>query len=310
MRLALASITRLLAIPLIASAVSLFAPVSRAADPTLADCLGASETSIKLRGAHQLREARQQLLECAALTCPLEVRSECERRLVGVNAAIPTLVFEAKDAAGNDLSAVTVSMDGKPLTDRLEGTAISLDPGTHSFHFEIVGRGVVDKSFVLHEGEKDRRERIVFGAAAAPGVAGAASGAQDHAVPPRVADGSPPASADRGTPSSSWGPLKTVGVVVGGVGLVGIGVGAAFGLMAASDKNNANCDPSGYCTPGPLSDARSHATVSTVGFVAGGVLLAAGIGLVIFGPRERAGSVQVAPAVGTGSGGLVFGGSF
>jgi hypothetical protein len=310
MRPDLASMTRLAAIPLIASAVSLFAPTSRAADPTMADCLGASETSIKLRSAHHLRESRQQLLECAALTCPLEVRSECERRLVGVNAAIPTLVFEAKDAAGNDLSAVSVSMDGKPLADRLEGTAISLDPGSHSFHFEAVGHGMVDKSFVLHEGEKDRRERIVFGAVAAPGVTGVASRAQDQAVPPKAADGSSPASADRGTTSSSWGPLKTVGVVAGGVGLVGIGIGAAFGLLAASDKNNANCDANGYCTPGPLSDARSHATVSTVGFIAGGVLLAAGIGLVISGPRERAGSVQVGPTVGAGSGGLVVGGSF
>jgi hypothetical protein len=80
--------------------------------------------------------------------------------------------------------------------------------------------------------------------------------------------------------------------------------------MAASDKNNANCDPNGYCASGPLNDARNHATVSTVGFIAGGVLLAAGIGLVIFGPRERAGSVQVGPTVGAGSGGLVVGGVF
>ena len=299
MRPVLASMTRIAAIPLIVSAVTLFAPASRAADPTMADCLSASETSIKLRRDHHLREARQQLLECAALTCPVEVRSECERRVVAVNAAIPTLVFEAKDAAGNDLSAVTVTMDGKPLADRLEGTAISLDPGTHSFRFEAAGYAPSEKSFVLHEGEKDRRERIVFGAP----PAGA------HAAPPK-GDGASPAAADRGSSSSSWGPLKTVGLVAGGAGIIGIGIGTAFGLMAASDKSNANCDANGYCASGPLSDAHSHATVSTVGFVAGGVLLAAGVTLVIFGPRGAAGSVQVAPAVAAGSGGVVMGGSF
>jgi hypothetical protein len=128
MRFVLASLARMALVPLVASAITLVALPSHAADPTMADCLTASETSIKLRGGHHLRDARQQLLVCAALTCPAEVRSECERRVVAVNAAIPTLVFEAKDAAGNDLSAVTVTMDAKPLVDRLEGTAISLDP--------------------------------------------------------------------------------------------------------------------------------------------------------------------------------------
>ncbi|MFI5387803.1 MAG: hypothetical protein ACHQ50_16970, partial [Fimbriimonadales bacterium] len=151
------------AIPLIALAVTLVAPVTRAADPTTADCLSASNTSIKLRTDHSLREARQQLLVCAARTCPSDISAECEHRLVAVNAAIPTLVFEVKDAGGNDLPAVSVMMDGKPLTERLEGTAISLDPGAHSFHFETAGQAPVDKMFVLHEGEKDRRERIVFG---------------------------------------------------------------------------------------------------------------------------------------------------
>jgi hypothetical protein len=304
MRPVLRSMTRLAAIPLVAAA-TLVAPPSHAADPTMADCLSASETSIKLRRDHHLREARQQLLECAALTCPGEVRSECERRVIAVNAAIPTLVFDAKDALGNDLLAVTVTMDGKPLADRLEGTAISLDPGAHSFHFETAGHAPVDKSFVLHEGEKDRREKIVFGAAAA--VSAPPAGA--HAAPPK-GDGASPATADRGSSSSSRGPLKTVGLVTGGAGIVGIGIGSVFGLMAASDKSNAHCDANGYCAAGSLSDAHSHATVSTVGFVAGGVLLAAGVALVIFGPRGGSGSVQVAPAVAAGSGGVVMGGSF
>jgi len=269
----------------------------------MADCLTASETSIKLRRDHHLRETRQQLLLCAALTCPAEVRSECERRIVAVNAAIPTLVFDAKDAAGNDLLTVTVTMDGKPLVDRLEGTAISLDPGAHAFHFEAAGHAAVDKSFVLHEGEKDRRERIVFGAPA-PAVTPPAAAHVAEPSPPRAESALPP------TAPSSWKPLATAGVVVGAVGLAGVAVGSVFGLMAASDKSNAHCDANGYCDPGPLSDARNHATLSTVGFVTGGVLLAAGVTLVVLGTRGSSGSVEVAPAVAAGTGGIVMGGSF
>lgn len=256
----------------------------------MADCIRANELSINLRAKDHLREAREQLLVCAARTCPGEVRAQCEQHLIEVNAQIPTIVFEAKDAAGNDLSAVSVSMDGKPLADRLEGTAISIDPGQHSFHFESAGVPPVDKSFVLHESEKERRERIPFSApigAAAPLPAVAATSV-----------------------ASSWSSLKTVGVVIGGAGIVGLGIGSAFGVMAASDKNSAGCDANGYCAPGPLGDARTHANVSTVAFVAGGVMLASGVALVLFAPSGSKGSVEVAPAVAEKSGSLVLRGVF
>src|SRR5258708_32712612 len=88
---------------------------ARAADPTTADCLAANESSIALRNQHKLREARSRLLVCSAATCPGDIRDECIRRVGEINAAMPTIVFETKDRAGNDLSAVQVTMDGEPL---------------------------------------------------------------------------------------------------------------------------------------------------------------------------------------------------
>jgi hypothetical protein len=283
-------------------ALVLVAPASRAGDPTMADCIRANEASISLRQSDQLREAREQLLVCAARTCPGQVRAECERHLVEVNASMPTIVFEAKDAAGNDLSAVRVSMDGKPLADRLEGAAIPIDPGAHSFHFESAGLPPVDRSFVLHQGEKERRERIAFAApAAAAGLVAQPVRSSTEAVVAPVAPE---------TPSSAWSPLKTAGLVTAGAGIVGIGIGTVYGLMATSDKSKASCDANGYCDPASLSDARSHATVSTVGFVAGGVLLAAGVALVLFAPSGSEASLHVAPAVAERGGGVVVGGVF
>ena len=43
-------------------------------------------------------------------------------------------------------------------------------------------------------------------------------------------------------PSRSSSPWKTVGWVLGGVGLAGLGVGAVLGVIATEDKTRAHCD--------------------------------------------------------------------
>ena len=131
--------SQLLIIAALASAAVAARP-ARAADPTTADCLAATESSLALRNEHKLREARAQLLICSAASCPADMRDECTRRVGEVNAAIPTIVFAVKDAAGNDLVAVRVTMDGQPIAERLEGTALSIDPGAHTFTFETTGQ--------------------------------------------------------------------------------------------------------------------------------------------------------------------------
>jgi hypothetical protein len=121
-------------------------------------------SALQLRGDHKLIEARTQLLICAALSCPADVRSDCERKVEEVNAALPTVVFEAKDASGADLSGVKVAMDGQPLVEHLDGTAITVNPGEHRFTFEIAGQPPIEKTIVLNEGEKDRHESVAVSA--------------------------------------------------------------------------------------------------------------------------------------------------
>jgi hypothetical protein len=129
------SLTTLAVMTVIVSA----ARPARAADPTMSECLSANESAIKLRGDHKLRQARDQALTCSASTCPGEVRETCQLRVRDLNAAIPTIVFLAKDAAGQDIVAVKVLMDGEPIGDRLDGTAIAVDPGQHKFSFGAPG---------------------------------------------------------------------------------------------------------------------------------------------------------------------------
>jgi len=78
------------------------------------------------------------------------------------------------------------------------------------------------------------------------------------------------------------------GAVVLGVGVVGVGVGVVTGLMAlgkSSDLNDA-C-PENPCPTENQSlkdDAETFSTVSTISFIAGGVLVAAGITLLVIQP--------------------------
>jgi hypothetical protein len=172
---------------------------ARAANPTVAECIAASSHAATLQNEHKLRDAREAFLLCASPSCPDEIQEECTRRIVEVNAALPSVVFELKDAAGNDVGGVKVTMDGVAVANRVEGAAILVDPGEHAFTFEAKGQPVVHKTLVVLEGVKERREKIVLGAEAS--VAGAA----------------PPASSSR--KAAGWG-MVGAGAAVAAAGVV------------------------------------------------------------------------------------------
>jgi hypothetical protein len=254
------------AVPLFlgAAAVLLMPMTARAADPTTADCLSANSSAVQLRNDNKLRAARGELLVCAAASCPADVRKECLRRVDEVNAQVPTIIFEVKEAAsGKDLSAVKVTMDGQPLADRLEGTALSVDPGEHTFTFETAGQPAVQKQFLIREAQKDRRESVTFGEAA-----------------PLIQQPPPPPLLEPVAPSSGLGAQKVVAIVAAGVGVVGVAVGSIFGAMAFSKKNDAQSVCPGDCPDqsgiNKWNDAKSTAQISDVAFVIGGVGLVGG----------------------------------
>ena len=69
-----------------------------AAQPTTLDCLTAYEDSLKLRKNHHLRASRAKLEVCSSQSCPADVRAECSGRVPKIDASMPTIVFEARDA--------------------------------------------------------------------------------------------------------------------------------------------------------------------------------------------------------------------
>jgi hypothetical protein len=279
---------------------------ARAGDPTTMDCLSASEKSIALRAEHKLRSARAQVLVCASTNCPTDIRKECARRVDEVNLAIPTIVFGAKDPMGNDLTAVRMTMDGEAITDKLEGTAISLDPGVHTFTFEAAGQPLLTKQMVVRQGEKERREIVQIGNLPAPPPVAPVVVAVPVPPPP------PP-------PAEPLGKTRVAALAVGVVGVVGLGVGAAFGGLSSSKNKDAKavCPSSGCPTQQGVdlwSTARLYGNVSTAAVVGGGVALAGGLVLWFAGgspgPRKSARSssggrrLPEPPQVGVGVGSI------
>ncbi|HET6146284.1 MAG TPA: hypothetical protein VFH68_02040 [Polyangia bacterium] len=251
--------------------MSSWARGARAADRAAADCLAASAASLTLDNQHRLRAERAELLSCAAARCPPDIRNECLRRVDDINATIPSIIFVVKDADGNDVSAVKVTMDGEPMVDRLDGIAIAVDPGAHDFTFEMASRPPVRRTFVIGEGEKRRREIITLAPAA--NLARNARSAQ-------VQGKSSQASPDRG-PSESPAPSRLMPLVAAGIGVAGLGVGTFFGLQALSRRSDARKACPDLCTDTDgvqmWRDARRSGNLSTIGFVVGGVGLAGAV---------------------------------
>jgi hypothetical protein len=294
-------------------AVFLIPAPANAADPTTIDCLNANNSSVGLRNDHKLRAARDRLLVCSAKSCPVDIRKECLRRVDDVNASLPTIVFEATDAAGKDLSAVKVTMDGETLAERLDGTALTVDPGEHTFVFETAGLPRLTARFVLRESQKDRREAITF--AAAPSAAAGPVRAPPPAEPPTDTVPAVPSAGAEAPPSrgAPWLPITLLGV-----GGAGIAAGAVFTFIAHDKRTQGDqlC-PGGTC-PGSDhaqiasldGDATTAGQIGVASFVVGGLAAAAGATLFVLRGRGatstgKSARLIVAPWVGLGAGGVV-----
>ncbi len=300
-------------IPVVAALALGFSAEARAdkatTNATTNKCIAANEDAIRFRAEHKFRQAREQAIVCAADTCPGAIREVCRKRVTDLDAAIPTIVFEVRDARGRDLDQVRVTMDGEPLVDRLDGTAIAVDPGDHAFAFEAADAPRLERHLLLFEGAKGRREVMTI---------------EPQAAPVAPAPTTTPATAEREPSPHGLGTRKIVGLSVAGAGVVGVALGAVFGIetMSAWSSVKTACGPGGpgECTapnrPSVTSDhdsARTDGTISTIAFVAGGVLVAGGLTVFFSGSRDASTAkpaTAVAPLVGSRFAGMGLHGTF
>jgi hypothetical protein len=289
----------------VALAAATSAP-ARAAEPTKRECVAANESGQDLRQAGKLREARAALAECMSPRCPRPVREDCAQRLADIEAALPTVVFVAKDGDGNDLRDVRVSMDGRNLA-ASDGTAVAIDPGDHAFTFTKEGFPPATSDIVVHEGDKNRRIQVVL-AAPKPAPSETAS------VPPEPRGTDSGGKEKTGLFGLSPGAQRGIGLGVGIGGIVGLGVGTVFGILSKVTYDHVlqtDCHGQTHgCTGSFVADkatGEQQGDVSTLAFIAGGVLTAAGVVLYLETPT---GPVSISPAVSAREAGVGLAGRF
>ena len=222
-------------------------------------------------------------------------------------AALEPKLSKLTIVAPKDVIGLEVRRNGELLGSVLWGNAIPVDPG--SSPIEASAPGKKRWSTVTTVGPN----AVVVSVTVPPLEADApppAPPAADVAAAPAVSPVAPGADAAVGSGSTQ----RTLGLVSAGAGLVGIGVGTFFGLRSFSKHSeyvghcNGNlCDATGVAAH---DDAVTAGNVSTISFVAGGALLAAGAVLWLTAPRRPTSDVAVAPLVGPGTAGIAIAGGW
>lgn len=231
---------------------------------------------------------------------------ESETELLTLRPRIPKLTIVAVGPGSGDPD-LTVTFDGAPLNPAVLGVETPVDPGVHHVSAKAPGGEEVTQTFTLEEKQKKRLE-LVVPAGSAPL---AASDLPPAATPPSTA---PVAVADTpraATPTPGTSTQRVLGFVALGVGAAGLTTGIVTGLMAASKYSQAESGcPNRACVDGTdgndaLHGFRSLRTVSTAGYVVGGLGLAGGVTLILTSPAKSTGqSRTVHPWVGAGSAGV------
>jgi hypothetical protein len=212
----------------------------------------------------------------------LDARAE----LAALEPTIPSVAVRVAD--GTPTTVATI--DGRPAPIR---ESVELDPGSHQIVI-VDGARRAEAAVEVRVGERKRWVDMTF--AAPSGAPGA---------PPADGPADAPADPEMEGDDLGWVP----GAVVLGVGIAGLGVGAITGVLALGDAGDVeDACPGGACPPGvtrgsqdaTLDDAKAMGDVSTIAFIAGGVLTAAGVVLLVVQPFGDDGPEVVAGARSVG----------
>jgi hypothetical protein len=248
-----------------------------------AECARGAEEGQRLRAQGKLREALIAFTACASDSCPGLVRGDCGGWLAEVQSALPTVVVRASAAEDgqHELFDVEVQVDGVPLTRKLDGRALPVNPGEHHFSFASPGRVSATETVVVRVGEQHRQLAVAL--------------VSEHPLP--AAPSQAPAARARLRPAAR------VLLIAGGAALaVSAGFGVA-GWLEARSLRDSHCAPA--CDPDAVTSARRLLRVADISLAAGVLSLAAG--LIWLRPTESSARVEITPVGGGALIGLRWG---
>jgi hypothetical protein len=172
--------------------------------------------------------------------------------------------------------AIVVRVNGELWGSRL-GVAVPVNGGAYVIRAE--GKGYEPWEVTVQIAAERDSQRIEV-----PPLVDADRSRPAPIAPSQAAAIVPPPAA---IPADDGSGRRTAGLVIGGIGLAGLAVGATFGALSLAKRSEANCQGQ-ICAgaSGTYETARTDATVSTVALIAGGVGLAAGAVLFFTSPGQ------------------------
>jgi hypothetical protein len=250
----------------IASVLSVASHASAEPPPTREQCLSSHGKSQESRLEGELIEARAHLRVCANPACPNVLQNECAAWLASVQQAIPSVIVLAESDSGDAVN-VRVVVDGKVITEKLDGTAFELDPGAHRFEFEHAGYPRQEQTIVIRQEEKRRAIRVVFAKEPKP------EDGEGRPGEPAPA----PAPVPRG-PGTRPVPVSTY--IFGGIAAAGAVSATIFGIAGLGDYSDKkdNCAPA--CSDDDVSGVKTKLLLADI---SGGVaIVSAGIATYLY----------------------------
>ena len=241
-------------------------------------CVSAYEREQELERTAQLRLAREVVLTCARSACGNFLQRQCSTKYNQLESEIPTVILVARDGDADSLVDVQVTVDGEPLTSKLDGRPLPVDPGLHDFSFKIdSGAAVVQRALIL-QGQHDRAITVSLRAPdkrtqkARP--APAPPQPETKTSPSKPASDASPEIASA-TPDTRWlengssDGSHVAPYLAGGLGLVGVGAFAVLFSWAMTDNEKLlRCSPD--CAQASIDRVRNL-------YIAADVSLGAGI---------------------------------
>jgi hypothetical protein len=252
-----------------------------------------------VEGTEQLRKVLREPLPANPTPALSKAYEHAQSALDTAKPRIGAITVSLGKAAPADLH---LTVDGQAVPASLVDTELPADPGEHTVEASAPGFLKASAHVSLSSADKKTVSLKLEVDPNAPAVVPHASDApttSEVASPPNV--GAPAADGSSASPPEPHSaPSHAAAYVAWGMGVVGVGVGSAFGLIAMKDKHDivARCG-SNSCTPdssGSLDSAKRSGNISTIAFGIGGAGLILGTVLyfTVGGNSQQTGAV--APA--------------
>lgn len=255
-------------------------------------CAQAYEQAQELRKGRKLQQAAEQLSICSQKECPFFVRKQCTQWDKDVKAAIPSVVFDVRDAVtGEALSGARVLLNGKVLKDPIDQGEVEVDPGDHLLRYELPGAEPIEQTISVAEGERAKKISVLFDRSAS-------QNAKKQALPPP--EGGPP----------------VLSFVFGGLGIAGLGLFTTFAVLGLSERNELRDTCAPACSEDQVNSVKTKFLVADISLGVGIASLSAAAFFLITAPsapKENKSASRPAyffAAPQKGGGMLVFGTQF